>query len=29
MGKRHIGSSLGDFLKDEGIFDKAQAQAVK
>lgn len=29
MSKRHIGSSLDDFLKDEGIFDEAQAQAVK
>lgn len=29
MSKRRIGSSLDDFLKDEGIFDEAQAQAVK
>lgn len=29
MSKRHIGSSLDDFLKDEGIFDESQAQAVK
>ena len=29
MSKRHIGSSLDDFLKDEGTFDEAQAQAVK
>ncbi len=29
MSKRHIGSSLDDFLKGEGIFDEAQAQAVK
>ncbi len=29
MSKRHIGSSLDDFLKDEGVFDDAQAQAVK
>jgi hypothetical protein len=29
MSKRHIGSSVDDFLKDEGIFDEAQAQAVK
>lgn len=29
MSKRHIGSSLDDFLEDEGIFDEAQAQAVK
>jgi hypothetical protein len=24
-----MGSSIDDFLKDEGIFDEAQAQAVK
>ena len=29
MSKRHVGSSLDDFLKHEGIFDEAQAQAVK
>ena len=29
MSKRHIGSSLDDFLKGEGIFDEVQAQAVK
>ncbi len=29
MSKRHVGSSLDDFLKDESIFDEAQAQAVK
>jgi hypothetical protein len=29
MNKRHIGSSLDDFLKDEGVFDETQAQAVK
>ena len=29
MSKRHVGSSVDDFLKDEGIFDEAQAQAVK
>ncbi len=29
MSKRHIGSSLDDFLKGEGVFDEAQAQAVK
>jgi hypothetical protein len=26
---KHIGSSLEDFLKEEGIFEEAQAQAVK
>jgi hypothetical protein len=25
----HIGASLDDFLKEEGIFEEAQAQAVK
>ncbi len=29
MSKRHIGSSIDDFLKEEGIFDEAQATAVK
>ena len=29
MSKRHMGSSIEDFLKDEGIFEEAQAQAVK
>lgn len=29
MSKRRVGSSLDDFLKNEGIFDEAQAQAVK
>ena len=27
--KRHMGSSIDDFLKEEGIFEEAQAQAVK
>lgn len=27
--KKHMGSSIDDFLKDEGIFEEAQAQAVK
>ena len=26
---KHIGSSVDDLLKEEGIFEKAQAQAVK
>jgi hypothetical protein len=26
---KHIGSSIDDFLKEEGIFEEAQAQAVK
>jgi antitoxin HicB len=25
----HVGSSLDDFLKDEGIFEEAQTQAIK
>ena len=29
MSKRHMGSSIEDFLKDEGIFEEAQTQAVK
>ena len=29
MSKKHMGSSIDDFLKEEGVFEKAQAQAVK
>src|SRR5437016_9251812 len=29
QGKNHMGSSIDDFLKDEGIFEEAQAQAIK
>jgi predicted XRE-type DNA-binding protein len=29
MSKKHMGSSLDDFLKEEGIFEEAEAQAVK
>jgi antitoxin HicB len=29
MSKKHMGSSIDNFLKEEGIFDEAQAQAVK
>ncbi len=29
MSKKHMGSSLDDFLKQEGIFEEAQAQAIK
>lgn len=29
MSKKHMGSKLDDFLKHEGIFEEAQAQAVK
>lgn len=27
--KKHMGSSIDDFLKKEGIFEETQAQAVK
>ncbi len=29
MSKQHMGSSIDHFLKEEGIFEEAQAQAVK
>ena len=29
MSKKHIGSSLDSFLKEEGTFDEAQALAIK
>jgi antitoxin HicB len=29
MSKKHMGSSIDDFLKEEGIFKEAQAQAIK
>jgi hypothetical protein len=29
MSKKHIGSSVDDFLKEEGIFEDAQTQVVK
>jgi antitoxin HicB len=29
MSKKNMGSSIDDFLKEEGIFEEAQAQAVK
>jgi len=29
MAKRHMGSSIDDFLKKENIFAEAQAQAIK
>jgi len=29
MSKKHMGSGIDDFLKEEGIFEEAQAQAVK
>ena len=29
MSKKHMGSSINDFLKEEGVLEEAQAQAVK
>jgi len=29
MSKKHIGSSIDDFFKEEGLFEEVQAQAVK
>ena len=29
MKKKHMGSGIDDFLKEEGSFEEAQAQAVK
>ena len=29
MSKKHLGSSIDDFLKKENIFEEAQAQAIK
>jgi len=29
MSKKRMGSGIDDFLKEEGIFEEAQAQAVK
>jgi antitoxin HicB len=29
MSKKHMGSGVDEFLKEEGIFEEAQAQAVK
>jgi antitoxin HicB len=29
MSKKQMGSSIDDFLKEEGIFEEAQPQAVK
>jgi hypothetical protein len=29
MSKRHMGSSIDDFLKEEGISDEAESQAVE
>ena len=29
MSRKHLGSSVDDFLKAEGIFEEVQAKAVK
>lgn len=29
MSKKHLGSGIDEFLKDEGVFEEAQARAVK
>lgn len=29
MSRKHMGSSIDDFLKEEGLFEEAQTQAVK
>jgi hypothetical protein len=29
MSKKHMGSSIDSFLKEEGIFEEAQAEAIK
>ena len=29
MSKKHMGSSIDDFLKEEGIFEELQTQAIK
>jgi antitoxin HicB len=29
VSKKHLGSSIDDFLKEVGIFEQAQSQAVK
>lgn len=29
MSNKHLGSSIDDFMKEEGCFEESQAQAVK
>ena len=29
MRKKHLGSSIDDFLKEEGIFEESQTEAIK
>ena len=29
MSRKHMGTSIDDFMKEEGIFEETQAQAIK
>lgn len=29
MSRKHMGSSIEDFMKEEGVFQRAQAQVIK
>jgi antitoxin HicB len=29
MSKKHLGSGIDDFMKKEGVFEEAQAEAIK
>lgn len=29
MSRKHLGSNIDDFLKEESVFEEAQAQAIK
>lgn len=29
MSRKHMGSSIDDFMKEESVFEEAQAQAIK
>ena len=29
MSRKHMGSSIDDFLREEGVFEEAQTQAIK
>ena len=29
MSRKHLGSGIDDFLKEEGIFEEAQTQAIR
>jgi hypothetical protein len=28
MSRKHLGSSMDDFMNDDGVFDEAQARAI-